>query len=94
MFLPFAAHVLNGRPLTCVEKRFRPGTVALREIRKYQKSTDLLIRKLPFSRVVSNDSPVLHVAIAITITKPVHSASLSATVALWRAVWALRIAKE
>ncbi|KAI9001039.1 histone-fold-containing protein [Trametes punicea] len=34
------------------KKRFRPGTVALREIRKYQKSTDLLIRKLPFSRVV------------------------------------------
>lgn len=32
--------------------RFRPGTVALREIRKYQKSTDLLIQKLPFSRVV------------------------------------------
>ncbi|GLE08279.1 hypothetical protein PINS_up019330 [Pythium insidiosum] len=28
--------------------RYRPGTVALREIRKYQKSTDLLIRKLPF----------------------------------------------
>jgi histone H3-like centromeric protein A len=34
-------------------RRFRPGTVALREIRKYQKSTDLLIRKLPFSRIVS-----------------------------------------
>lgn len=33
--------------------RYRPGTVALREIRKYQKSTDLLIAKLPFSRVVS-----------------------------------------
>ena len=32
--------------------RFRPGTVALREIRKYQKSTELLIRKLPFQRVV------------------------------------------
>ncbi|KAG1657920.1 hypothetical protein FOA52_005821 [Chlamydomonas sp. UWO 241] len=32
--------------------RFRPGTVALREIRKYQKSTELLIRKLPFSRLV------------------------------------------
>ncbi|KII95099.1 hypothetical protein PLICRDRAFT_98259, partial [Plicaturopsis crispa FD-325 SS-3] len=32
--------------------RFRPGTVALREIRKYQKSTDLLLRRLPFSRVV------------------------------------------
>ena len=28
--------------------RFRPGTVALREIRRFQKSTDLLIRKLPF----------------------------------------------
>ncbi|KAH9317425.1 hypothetical protein KI387_019194 [Taxus chinensis] len=32
--------------------RFRPGTVALREIRKYQKSTKLLIRKLPFQRLV------------------------------------------
>ena len=30
----------------------RPGTVALREIRKHQKGTDLLIRKLPFSRLV------------------------------------------
>jgi hypothetical protein len=26
--------------------------VAIREIRKYQKSTDLLIRKLPFARLV------------------------------------------
>ena len=33
-------------------RRFRPGTVTLREIRKYQKSTDLLIRKLPFQRLV------------------------------------------
>lgn len=32
--------------------RYRPGTVALREIRKYQKSTDLLIRKLPFQRLI------------------------------------------
>lgn len=32
--------------------RFRPGTVALREIRRYQRSTDLLIRKLPFARLV------------------------------------------
>ena len=32
--------------------RYRPGTVALREIRKYQKSTELLIRKLPFQRIV------------------------------------------
>ena len=33
-------------------RRYRPGTLALREIRKYQKSTDLLIRKLPFQRLV------------------------------------------
>lgn len=32
--------------------RFRPGTVALREIRRFQRSTDLLIRKLPFQRLV------------------------------------------
>ena len=32
--------------------RFRPGTVALREIRKFQKSTELLLRKLPFQRIV------------------------------------------
>lgn len=31
--------------------RYRPGTVALREIRKYQKSTELLVRKLPFQRL-------------------------------------------
>ncbi len=31
---------------------YRPGTVALREIRKYQKSTKLLIRKAPFQRLV------------------------------------------
>uniref|UniRef100_UPI00398E51E7 histone H3-like centromeric protein A n=1 Tax=Pristiophorus japonicus TaxID=55135 RepID=UPI00398E51E7 len=34
------------------QRRFRPGTRALMEIRKYQKSTDLLLRKLPFSRLV------------------------------------------
>ena len=32
--------------------RFRPGTVAAREIRRYQKSTELLVRKLPFQRLV------------------------------------------
>jgi histone H3/H4 len=32
-------------------RRFRPGTVALREIRKYQKSTDSLFRRLPFERL-------------------------------------------
>jgi histone H3 len=32
--------------------RYRPGTVALREIRKYQKSTDLVVQKMPFQRLV------------------------------------------
>ncbi len=32
--------------------RYGPGTVALRKIRRYQKSTELLIRKLPFQRLV------------------------------------------
>ncbi len=32
--------------------RYRPGTVALRDIRKYQKSTELLIRRLPFQRLL------------------------------------------
>lgn len=34
------------------KRRYRPGTVALREIRRYQKSTDNLIKKLPFQRLV------------------------------------------
>ena len=50
-------HRTNGtleQPAGGVKKphRFRPGTVALREIRRYQKSTELLIRKLPFQRLV------------------------------------------
>ena len=33
-------------------RRYKPGTRALKDIRKYQKSTELLIRKLPFQRLV------------------------------------------
>ena len=41
-----------------IKKRcYRPGTLALREIRKYQKTTDLLIRKAPFIRLVKE---ILH----------------------------------
>ena len=42
--------------------RFQPGTVALKEIRRYQKSTELLIQKLPFQRLVweiANDTDVI-----------------------------------
>ncbi|XP_042292476.1 histone H3-like centromeric protein A [Thunnus thynnus] len=44
---------VSKRPAgTPKKRRFRPGTKALMEIRKYQKSTDLLLRKGPFSRLV------------------------------------------
>jgi histone H3 len=33
-------------------RRYRPSVVALREIRKYQKGTELLIRRMPFQRLV------------------------------------------
>ena len=36
--------------------RYRPGTVARREIRKYQRNTELLIRKLPFQRLKKKSS--------------------------------------
>lgn len=45
---------------TTEKKRYRPGTRALLEIRKYQKSTDLLLRKLPFARLVSTGSVGIH----------------------------------
>lgn len=45
---------LAGDPVPQGKKyRYRPGTKALREIRRYQQSTDLLLLKLPFSRLVS-----------------------------------------
>jgi len=40
--------------------RYRPGTVALREIRRYQKSTELLIRKAPFQRLVREIAQNFH----------------------------------
>ncbi|XP_008059561.1 histone H3.3C-like [Carlito syrichta] len=45
----------NSAPSTGGVKKphhYRPGTVALREIRYFQKSTELLICKLPFQRLV------------------------------------------
>ena len=42
--------------------RYRPGTVALKQIRQYQKTTELLIRKLPFQQLVreiAGDSEVI-----------------------------------
>lgn len=39
-------------PSSSSAKRYRPGSQALQEIRKYQKSSDLLLRKRPFQRLV------------------------------------------
>ncbi|KAF7459350.1 centromere protein A [Cryptosporidium felis] len=47
-----SSRIVSNSPLNQRKYRRRPGTVALREIRKYQASTDLLIAKLPFARVV------------------------------------------
>ena len=49
---PCNSRLRNPRGHIRKPRRFRPGTVALREIRKYQMGTDLLIRKLPFQRLV------------------------------------------
>jgi histone H3 len=44
----------QARHTGCMKKphRYCPGTVAIREIHKYQKNTDLLIRKAPFQHLV------------------------------------------
>lgn len=49
-------------------KRYRPGDVALRQIRKYQKSTDLLIPKLPFQRLVREISNTFKPPVGAAVT--------------------------
>ena len=44
-------HAPNSETGQKKKRRYKPGTVALREIRRYQKSTELLIRKTPFRRL-------------------------------------------
>jgi len=46
------ANVSSKSPTTKPKRRYRPGTLALKEIRKYQKSSELLIPGLPFSRLI------------------------------------------
>lgn len=47
-----AARKTAGAVSSAAKKhRYKPGTVALREVRRYQKSTERLIRKLPFQRL-------------------------------------------
>ena len=48
--------------------RYRPGTVALLEIRRYQKSTELLLRKLPFQRLVREVAEAEHIVSGVRFT--------------------------
>lgn len=54
--MPSSGKIPRKSPITIggvkKSRRYKPGTIALREIRRYQKTTNLLIRKLPFQRVV------------------------------------------
>ncbi|EEA18949.1 centromeric DNA-binding histone H3-like protein cse4 [Talaromyces marneffei ATCC 18224] len=50
---PRSSNIQPGDPTPIGKRRrYKPGTVALKEIRKYQRSFDLLISKLPFARLV------------------------------------------
>ena len=40
------------KPVVVKKRAAKPGQAAIREIKKYQKSTELLLRKLPFQRLV------------------------------------------
>lgn len=44
------------------KRRYRPGTLALKEIRRYQANTDLLMLKLPFARLVRFSQRLLPVS--------------------------------
>lgn len=57
--------------------RYRPGTVALREIRQYQKSTELLIRKLPFQRLVRELMDKMQSPLHVPVTRVSGSAMLA-----------------
>lgn len=47
---PTKAKTQSSKPAK--SHRFRPGTVAMREIRRYQRTYDLLIPRLPFNKLV------------------------------------------
>jgi histone H3 len=49
-FIPVGRKVVKEGEVK--KRRYRPGTVALKEIRRYQKTTELLLRAAPFQRLV------------------------------------------
>merc|ERR1712193_202786 len=52
--------MINTPEKNVKRRRYRAGSIALQEIRKYQRSTDLLIRKLPFARIVKDITNHVH----------------------------------
>jgi hypothetical protein len=54
---PIRGHATPATPSSVsggvTKRHWKPGMKALMEIRRYQRTTDLLIRKLPFARLVS-----------------------------------------
>ena len=61
--------------------QFRPGTIALRETCRYQKSTELLVRKSPFQRLVhgfqSSAVMALQEAVEACLVPPFKDANLA-----------------
>ena len=49
---PVNPYVQDTEPHAKRPRRYRPGTLALKEIKRYQRCTDLVIKKLPFQRLV------------------------------------------
>jgi len=72
------------------KQRYRPGTKALKEIRKYQRSTNLLIPALPFSRlireIVQDVSPIKDLRFQKTALMALQEASESFLVMLFEDV--------
>ena len=54
---------LGATPTGGIKKphHYRPGMVALREIRRYQKSTECLIKRLPFQKLIREISQEYHI---------------------------------
>jgi histone H3 len=48
--------IIFNKPL-----RFRPGNDALRNIRRYQRNDEFLIRKIPFQRFIKDISPGINI---------------------------------
>lgn len=69
---------LAGDPVPVrAKRRYRPGTVALREIRHYQSGTKLLLRKLPFARLVSYSTPQISLNWKLTLGQQVREIALT-----------------